>query len=112
VRATTSRPCLLRFLEIEEADMVHRPKSVMGYVFSFLITLGVAYVAVSLMDTLSSPWFWGPVAVIASASLVAVLRRRRLEAARERAWTDSFSFAEVVNRRRTEDALRRAEGAG
>jgi hypothetical protein len=111
-RAITSRPCLLRFLESEEADMVHRPKSVIGYAFLFLIALGVAYAAVSLMDTLSSPSIWGPLAVIAVASLVVVLWRHRLEAARERAWTGSFSFAEVVERRRTEEALQRAESSG
>jgi Flp pilus assembly protein TadB len=111
-RVITSRPCLLRFLESEEADMVHRPKSLFGYVFAFLIALGVAYVAVSLMDALSSPWLWGTLAVIAAATLVVVLLRRRLEAARERAWIGSFSFAEVVERRRTEEALRRAESAG
>ena len=92
--------------------MVHRPKSVIGYVFSFLIALGVAYVAISLMDTLSSPWFWAPLAVIAAATFLVVLWRRRLEAARERAWTGSFSFAEVVERRRTEEALQRAASSG
>ena len=64
---------------------------------------------VSLMDALSGPWFWGPLAVLAAATLVVVLWRRRLEAARERAWVGSFSFADVVERRRTEDALQRAE---
>ena len=92
--------------------MVHRPRSVIGYVFSFLIALGVAYGAVSLMDALSGPWFLGALAVIAVATLVVVLRRRRLEAAQERAWIGSFSFAEVVERRRTEEALQRAESAG
>ena len=92
--------------------MVQRPRSVVGYVIVFLITLGVGYVVVSLLDTLSSPWLWGPIAVIAVLSLLAFAWRRRVEEARERAWDGSFSFAEVVARRRTEDALRRAEGTG
>jgi Flp pilus assembly protein TadB len=92
--------------------LVHRPKSVIGYVFSFLITLGVVYVAFSLMDSLSSPWLWAPLAVVGLTSLVVVLWRRRLDAERERAWIGSFSFAEVVTRRRAEEALRRAETAG
>ena len=52
VRATTSRPCLLRFLESEEADMVHRPRSVIGYLFSFLLVLGVGYVVISGRNTM------------------------------------------------------------
>lgn len=92
--------------------MVHRPRSVIGYVFLFLITLGVAYVLVSVRDSLSSPLVWGPLAVIVLVSLAFFALRRRADAARERAWTGSFSFADVVDRRRDEEALRRAESAG
>ena len=92
--------------------MVPRPKSVMGYVFLFLISFGVGYVVVSGRDTLSSPWVWGPVALVFMMSLVALAWHRRVEAAHERAWNGSFSFAEVVARRRAEEALRRAESAG
>jgi uncharacterized membrane protein YeiH len=92
--------------------MVHRPKSVIGYVFLLLCALGFGYVALSLLDSLPSPWVWGSLAVIVVVSLVVITWRRRVEAARERAWVGSFSFAEVVNRRRAEDPLRRAETAG
>jgi Flp pilus assembly protein TadB len=112
VCATISRPCLLRFLESEEADVVHRRRSAIGYVLLFLFTLGVGYAGVSLAATLSSPWVWGSVAVAVPASLVVFEWRRRVEAARERAWSRSFSFAEVVTRRRQEEALRRAESTG
>ena len=88
--------------------MVHRPKSVIAYVFLLLIALGVAYVVVSLPDTSARPWVWGALAVIGIviASLVAIAWRRRVEAARERAWAGSFSFADVVTRRREEEARR------
>jgi hypothetical protein len=112
VCATISRPCLLRFLDFEEADMVHRPRSVIGYVFLVLGALGSGYVLLSLLDALPGMWVWGSLAVIVVVSLVVVTWRRRVEAARERAWVGSFSFAEVVNRRRAEDPLRRAETAG
>ena len=92
--------------------MVHLPKSVIGYLFSFLIVLGIGYAVVSGRDTLSSPWLWAPAAVIVATSLVAFAWHRRVAAARERAWNGSFSFSEVVARRRAEDALRRAESTG
>jgi membrane protein implicated in regulation of membrane protease activity len=92
--------------------MVHRPKSVMGYVFLFLIAIGAVYIATSLLDVLPGPLVWGSLAVIVLASLLVFAWRRRIEAGRERAWTGSFSFANVVSRRREEEALRRAESAG
>jgi hypothetical protein len=92
--------------------MVHRPKSLMGYVLLLLITVGVVYVMVSLLDTLPGPWVWGSLAVTVLASFVVFAWRRRIEAARERAWIGAFSFADVVTRRREEEALRRAESAG
>ena len=93
--------------------MVHRPRSVIGYVFLFLITLGIGAVVVSLpAGTLTSPWLWGAVAVIVSISVLALAWRRHVDTARERAWVGSFSFAEVVARRRAEEALRRTESTG
>jgi hypothetical protein len=92
--------------------MVHRPKSVMGFVFLLLVALGVAYVAVTLIDKFSGPWLVGVLAVIVVASLLVFIRRRRVDAARERAWTGSFSFASVVARRHEEETLRRAETSG
>ena len=91
--------------------MVHLPRSAIGYLFSFLIVLGVGYVAWSGRDTLSSPWLWAPLVFVVVMSVVAIAWRRHVEAERERAWNGSFSFAEVVNRRRAEEALRRAESA-
>ena len=84
----------------------------MGYLLLVLITLGVAYVVVTLLDTLPGPWVWGPLTAIVLVSFVVFAWRRRLDAAQERAWTGAFSFAEVVERRREEEALRRAESAG
>jgi Flp pilus assembly protein TadB len=45
---------------------------------------------------------WVAIAVIVVVAIVVYVRARRLEAARERAWDGSFSFATVVARRRAE----------
>jgi len=63
-------------------------------------------------DTLSSAWLWGPLALVGVLSLLVFAWHRRVEAAQERAWDGSFSFAEVVARRRAEEALRGAESTG
>jgi hypothetical protein len=76
--------------------MIHRPKTVIGYVFLFLIALGISPIVVSLA---TSPWgvmVWAALGVVALACLVLFLWRRRVEAARERAWVGSFSFADAV----------------
>ena len=84
--------------------MIHRPRSVIGYVFLFLIALGITPMVVSLAGSLSSPWLWASVAVIATTCVVVIARRRRIEAARERAWNGSFSFADAVAAMRAREA--------
>ena len=84
--------------------MVHRPRSVIGYVIVFMIALALTPMVVSLAGSWSSPWLWAAIAVIAVTSISYVARRRRVEAARERAWVGSFSFGDVVARRRAEAA--------
>ena len=84
--------------------MIHRPRSVIGYVFVSMIALALTPMVVSLAGSLSSPWLWAAIAVIAVTSISYVVWRRRVEAARERAWVGSFSFGDVVARRRAEAA--------
>jgi len=45
---------------------------------------------------------WVAIAVIALVAIGVYARSRRIDAARERAWEGSFSFADVVTRRRAE----------
>jgi len=45
---------------------------------------------------------WVAIAVIALVAIGVYARSRRIDAARERAWERSFSFADVVTRRRAE----------
>jgi bacteriorhodopsin len=88
--------------------MIHRPKTVIGYVFLFLIALGISPILVSLAGSLSSPWLWAPVAVIALTCIAVLARRRRLEATRERAWIGSFSFADAVASMRARESQQAA----
>jgi membrane protein implicated in regulation of membrane protease activity len=84
--------------------MIHRPRSVIGYVILIMIIIALMPMVVSLAGSLSSPWLWAAIAVVAVTSISYVLWRRRVEAARERAWVGSFSFGDVVARRRAEAA--------
>ena len=58
----------------------------------------VIYVAIAI----SNPLVWGVLAVIAAVTIFLFVKGRRIDAARERAWEGSFSFADVVARRRAE----------
>jgi predicted membrane chloride channel (bestrophin family) len=92
--------------------MVHWPKTVYGNVLLFLLALGIAPIVVALAVAMSSPLIWAPLAVIGLACVVLAVWRRRVEAARERAWIGSFSFGDVVARMRAREALIAAEHAG
>jgi hypothetical protein len=67
-----------------------------GFVLWFAVTLSILAV-------------WVAIAVVALVAIVLYVRSRRIEAAHERAWEGSFSFANVVARRRAE--ARTAEDA-
>jgi hypothetical protein len=47
---------------------------------------------------------WATLGVVALGSLVLYLWRRKVEAARERAWVGSFSFGDVIARMRAREA--------
>jgi hypothetical protein len=89
--------------------MIHRPKTVYGYVILSLLAVGITPILVSIV---ASPWsvmVWATLGVVALACLVLYVWRRRVEAARERAWVGSFSFADAVAAmrvRETEQASR------
>ncbi len=84
--------------------MAHWPKTVSGNLF----TIGLAVVVVPLLVwsfiALPSVVIWG-MAAVALASVALVIWRRRIEAARERAWVGEFSFGDVVARRRAAEEL-------
>ena len=84
--------------------MAHWPKTVSGNLF----TIGLAVVVVPLLVwffiTLPGFVIWG-IAGVALASVALVVWRRKIEAARERAWVGEFSFGDVVARRRAAEEL-------
>ena len=84
--------------------MAHWPKTVSGNLFTFALILLVAPLLVWFVITLPS-WVFGVFAVLALAGVALVLWRRRLDAARERAWVGQFSFGDVVRRRKAAEEL-------
>jgi hypothetical protein len=61
----------------------------LGFVIWFAVALSILVV-------------WAAIGVITLVAIGVYARSRRIEAARERAWEGSFSFAAVVARRRAE----------
>ena len=66
-----------------------------------LAVIGIGFV-IWFAVALSILAVWVAIAVIALVAIVLYTRSRRIDAARERAWERSFSFADVVTRRRAE----------
>jgi hypothetical protein len=91
--------------------MIHRPKTVYGYVLLSMLAIGITPILVSIV---ASPWsvmVWATLGVVALAGLVLYLWRRRVEAARERAWVGAFSFGDVIAGMRAREAAHRASYA-
>jgi hypothetical protein len=87
------------------AMIIQRTKTLPGIVLVFLfvaLAITAAVVLVPAVMTLG-PWMWGALALVAITATAIAVQRRRVEAARERAWVGSFSFGDVVARRRAED---------
>ena len=84
--------------------MAHWPKTVSGNLFMIGLAIVVVPLLVWFFITLPGFVIWG-VAAVALATVALVLWRRRIEAARERAWVGEFSFGDVVARRRAAEEL-------
>ena len=84
--------------------MIHRPNPGIAYVILFLIAIALTTIVASLTGFLSRTWLWAAIVVLAVSSISYFVQRRRVESARERAWVGSFSFGDVVARRRAEAA--------
>jgi hypothetical protein len=84
--------------------MAHWPKTVSGNLFTFGLIVVVVPLMVWFVITLPS-WVLLALGVVALAAVALVLWRRRLDAARERAWVGEFSFGDVVRRRKAAEEL-------
>jgi hypothetical protein len=84
--------------------MAHWPKTVSGNLFTFGLMIIVVPMLVWFVVTLPS-WVLLGIAAAALVAIALVFWRRRLDAARERAWVGEFSFGDVVRRRRAAEEL-------
>jgi membrane protein implicated in regulation of membrane protease activity len=84
--------------------MAHWPKTISGNIFTIALAAIVVPMVVWFLLTLPALFQLG-LAAVALACVALYVWRRRLESARERNWVGEFSFADVVTRRRDEEAL-------
>jgi hypothetical protein len=91
--------------------MVHWPRTVSGKAFYVAMIAVVVPLTVWFLMTVPSYVLWA-LGVIAVISVALAVWRRRLDAARERAWVGEFSFGDVVGRMKARDALDRAREPG
>jgi len=99
--------------KIEEAVMViHWPKTIYGNLILFMLALVIAPILVWAAVSISGPLGLVSVAVVALplACVAFFIRRRRVEAAREREWVGAFSFGDVIDRMRAREAGQVAAG--
>ncbi len=87
--------------------MAHWPKTVSGNLFTFGLMIIVVPMLVWFVVTLPS-WALLGIAAAALVAVALVIWRRRLDAARERAWVGEFSFGDVVRRRQVAEELKAA----
>jgi membrane protein implicated in regulation of membrane protease activity len=73
--------------------MVHWPKTVYGNALLFLVAVGAVGIAVSLAAVVPGSLLWGAAAAVTLSYVGLYVWRRRVEAARERAWVGQFSSA-------------------
>jgi hypothetical protein len=91
--------------------MAHWPRTVSGK--SFYVAMIAVAVPLTVWFLITVPsYVLLALGVIALASVGLYLWRRKLDAAREKAWVGEFSFGDVVGRMKTRDALDRAREPG
>jgi hypothetical protein len=90
--------------------VIHWPKTIYGNLILFMLTLAIAPILVWTAVSLSGPLGLVSVAVVGPAFVGFFLWRRRIEAARERAWVGAFSFGDVIDRMRAREAVQVAAG--
>ena len=85
--------------------IIERPRTLPRIVLVFFFAALAIMVGTVLIPNMVAlgPWMWGGLTLVASAAVGIVVHMRRVEAARERAWVGSFSFGDVVARRRAEE---------
>ena len=85
--------------------MAHWPKTLRGNVLTVLLIVAATPLVVIVANALSGPIVWAGLVLVALTFLALYVWRRRVDAARERAWVGAFSFGDVVARMRAREAL-------
>ena len=85
--------------------MAYRPKTIAGNIVAALFIIAAVPIVLWAAVTLSGPAVWISLVIITLASIAVYLWRRRVSAARERAWVGTFTFADVVKRMHAREAL-------
>ena len=91
--------------------MAHWPRTATGKAFYVALIAVVVPLTVWFLVTVPRYVLWA-LGMIAIISVALVIWRRRLDAAREKAWVGEFSFGDVVGRMKARDALDRAREPG
>ena len=86
--------------------MAHWPRTAAGNIFYIAMIAIMVPVAVWLLVS-ASWWVLALLALVPVVWIMVYAWRRRLDAARERAWVGEFSFGDVVGRMRAREALDR-----
>lgn len=87
--------------------MAHWPRTASGKSLYVAMIGVVLALSVWFLMTVPNYVLWA-LGVIALASIALFVWRRKVDAARERAWVGEFSFGDVVGRMRARDVLDRA----
>ena len=86
--------------------MAHWPRTVFGNVIMFLLLVLATSFVVTIAVAIPSLILVATLGVVTLIVLAVYARRRRVDAARERAWVGQFSFGDVVHRIRAREAAR------
>jgi Flp pilus assembly protein TadB len=85
--------------------VVHRPRTVRGYLYAVPIAIGTIAILAQLIVALSGPTVWILITVGCATSTLIYLWYRRAQRISDLAVADAPSFAAVVVRRHANEAL-------
>ena len=91
--------------------MAHLPSSTIGRIYVLILIAAAIPLLVWVGVTLSGPIVWLCLGIVTLVVTAILVRRRQIEAARERAYDPTLGFTNVVARMRADNALADAERA-
>jgi membrane protein implicated in regulation of membrane protease activity len=85
--------------------MAYWPKTLRGNVLTVLLIVVGLPLLVFLAMSLSGPWVWAGLALVALTWVALYIWRRRIQRDRERAWVGAFSFGDMIESMRAREAV-------